>query len=173
MDLITHYASPFGGMTIASNGAELTGLWFDGQRFFAGGLSPDRKESRLTVFDETIRWLDTYFSGRDPDFTPPLAPQGSDFRQKVWKILLRIPYGKVMTYGRIAQLIAESTGLPRMSAQAVGGAVGHNPVSLIIPCHRVIGADGSLTGYAGGIELKRQLLTLEKADLSAPFVPES
>lgn len=116
------------------------------------------------MFGQTVRWLDIYFSGRDPGFTPQLFLEGSSFRREVWDILLTIPYGRTMTYGQIAGIIAEQRGLDRMSAQAVGGAVGHNPVSLIVPCHRVVGADGSLTGYAGGIGRKAKLLTVEKAE---------
>ena len=171
MELTSHYSSPLGSMTMASNGEALTGLWFDRQRSFCSGLSSGQQEKQLPVFEETKRWLDLYFSGRAPDIIPPLAPEGSDFRQNVWKILLTIPWGKTMTYGGIARLIAQRSGMPRMSAQAVGGAVGHNPISLIIPCHRVIGAHGSLTGYGGGIDKKKQLLELEKADLSGSFIP--
>lgn len=147
---------------MASNGTKLTGLWFDGQRYFAEGLKSDSKAENLPVFDLTVKWLDIYFSGKEPDFTPPLQLEGSDFRMEVWHILLTIPYGETMTYGEIAEIVASRRSIAKMSAQAVGGAVGHNPISLIVPCHRVIGADGRLTGYAGGIELKRSLLMLEQ-----------
>lgn len=150
---------------MASNGEALTGLWFDGQKYFGDTLDTQQEVKRLPVFDETVRWLDMYFQGKVPDFTPLLFWQASDFRERVWEILLTIPYGHTMTYGEIADKIAAETGRSRMSAQAVGGAVGHNPISLIVPCHRVIGANGSLTGYAGGLETKRQLLALEKAML--------
>ena len=123
------------------------------------------------ILAEAKRWLDVYFSGRQPDFRPPLHPAGSAFRQAVWALLLQIPYGQTTTYGALARQLAQMQGIARMSAQAIGGAVGHNPISIIIPCHRVVGANGSLTGYAGGIEKKVQLLTLEQADMSGFFVP--
>lgn len=118
------------------------------------------------------RWLTIYFSGREPDFIPPLHIIGSTFQLAVWEILRKIPYGKTTTYGEIAKTIARQQGLPRMSAQAVGGAVGHNEISIIIPCHRVVGTNGSLTGYAGGIDKKVKLLNLEKADMTKLFVPK-
>ena len=173
MEYTQHYDSPLGGITLAGDGAALTGLWFDGQKYFAAALDPEYEEKPLPLFDEAKRWLDLYFSGREPDFTPPLRMKATPFRRAVWEILLRIPYGKTMRYGEIAALLAAQRGLPRLSAQAVGGAVGHNPISLIIPCHRVVGADGSLTGYAGGIEKKQALLLLEKADRTGLFVPGS
>ncbi len=162
MNFIHHYVSPLGGITGASDGSALTGLWFDGQKYFGAGLSGCAAEKALPVFELTGRWLDLYFSGTEPDFTPPLLPRGTPFRKAVWDILLTIPYGSTMTYGEIAEILAERKGLPRMSARAVGGAVGHNPVSLIIPCHRVVGSGGSLTGYAGGTDKKAFLLDLEK-----------
>ncbi len=167
-----HYKSPLGGITLSSNGAELTGLWFDGQKHFGSTLPKNYEEKNLPIFEQTVRWLDIYFSGKAPDFTPPLCMQTTPFRKSVWEILLTIPFGKTMTYGEIADKIARQNGLSKMSAQAIGGAVGHNSVSLIIPCHRVVGANGSLTGYAGGIEKKIQLLTLEKTDISSFFVPK-
>ena len=124
------------------------------------------------MFEQSVHWLDIYFSGKAPDFTPPLCMQTTPFRKSVWEIMLTIPFGKTMTYGEIADRIAKQKGLSKMSAQAVGGAVGHNSISLIIPCHRVVGTNGSLTGYAGGIEKKVQLLTLEKTDMSSFFVPK-
>ena len=171
MEYIHHYDSPLGGITIASDGKALTGLWFDGQKYFADTLEKDHEEKALPVFDEADRWLDIYFSGHEPGFTPPIHMKTTPFRKAVWEILLTIPFGRTMTYGEIAARIAEQNGLPRMSAQAVGGAVGHNAVSLIIPCHRVVGADGSLTGYAGGIDRKVKLLSLEKADMSSLYIP--
>ena len=127
----------------------------------------------LTIFEKTERWLDIYFQGKEPDFQPPFSFScGSKFQQEVWKILLSIPYGKTMTYGEIAACIAKQRGLTRMSAQAVGGAVGHNPISIIVPCHRVVGTDGSLTGYAGGIDKKVGLLKLEHADMEQFYVPK-
>ena len=166
MEYIFRYDSPLGGITASSDGDSLTGLWFDGQKYSAGAPDGEREEKALPVFCETGRWLDVYFGGKAPDFTPPLSLRGTPFRRAVWDILLTIPYGRTVTYGAIARLIAQQSGLPRMSAQAVGGAVGHNPVSLIVPCHRVVGSDGSLTGYAGGIDRKIRLLALEGADMS-------
>ena len=157
-----HYLSPLGDITMASDGHALTGLWFDGQRHFAGMPADEQTEIRLPLFDETGIWLDLYFSGQVPDFTLPLAPEGTPFRMAVWERLLTIPYGTTITYGQIAREMAEHSATTRMSAQAVGNAVGHNPISLIIPCHRVIGTDGSLTGYAGGLDRKRALLALER-----------
>ena len=130
------------------------------------------KEKNLAVFDQTRRWLDLYFSGREPGFTPALNPAGSAFRRAVWEILLKIPYGKTTTYGQIAREIAAARGLAKMSAQAVGGAVGHNEISIIIPCHRVVGTHGSLTGYAGGIDRKIKLLQLEGVDMQGLFTPQ-
>ena len=170
----THaYASPLGGITLASDGEALTGLWFDGQKYFGSGLSAAREERDLPVFAETIRWLDIYFSGREPDFLPPLRARGTPFQERIWAALRAIPYGKTRTYGEIAAQIAQQTGQPRMSAQAVGGAVGHNKISIIIPCHRVVGTGGSLTGYAGGIDRKVKLLALEQTDMTRFFVPKT
>ena len=171
MDCIHHYDSPLGGITLASDGVSLTGLWFDGQKYFGSTLSGDCQEKELPVFERTEKWLDIYFSGKAPDFTPPISLNGTDFRKAVWEILLTIPFGHTMTYGEIAERAASQRGLSHMSAQAVGGAVGHNPVSLIIPCHRVVGSDGSLTGYAGGIDKKLWLLKMEGVDMSGLFVP--
>lgn len=167
------YKSPLGGITLSSGGKSLTGLWFDGQKYFGDTLSGERAEKALPIFDETVRWLDIYFSGNAPDFTPPLKMETTPFRKAVWEIMLEIPFGQTMTYGEIAGRIAKQRGLSKMSAQAVGGAVGHNSISLIIPCHRVVGANGSLTGYAGGIDKKVRLLTLEKADMSSLFIPQN
>lgn len=162
MTYTTHYDSPLGGILLAADEMGLTGLWFEGQKYFADTLAPDRKEQETSILREAKHWLDVYFSGQEPDFTPPLHPIGSDFRQEVWKLLLEIPYGQTTTYGELAKQLAARHGLSRMSAQAVGGAVGHNKISIIIPCHRVVGTNGSLTGYAGGIDKKVKLLTLEK-----------
>ena len=167
-----HYDSPLGGILLAADGIGLTGLWFDGQKYFARDLPVERTEQETSVLAEAKLWLDIYFSGREPDFTPPLHPIGSAFRQSVWEILLQIPYGETMTYGEIARRLAEKQGLSQMSAQAVGGAVGHNEISIIIPCHRVVGTNGSLTGYAGGIDKKVKLLELEHADMAGFFVPK-
>ena len=172
MTFLQHYNSPLGGILLAADEIGLTGLWFDGQKYFASDLPAEHVEQNTPVLSEAKRWLDIYFTGRKPDFTPPLHPVGSAFRQAVWEILLQIPYGQTTTYGEIARQLAAKLGLPRMSAQAVGGAVGHNEVSIIIPCHRVVGTSGSLTGYAGGIDKKVKLLELEHTDMTELFVPE-
>lgn len=165
------YKSPLGGITMASDGTALTGLWFDGQKYFAEGIEPDAEEKKLPVFDETVRWLDIYFGGRRPDFTPPLNLEGTAFRKEVWQLLLQIPYGQTTTYGELAAQLAAHRGLKQMSAQAVGGAVGHNPISIIVPCHRVVGIGGSLTGYAGGLNKKLALLKLEGIDTANFTIP--
>lgn len=167
-----HYDSPLGGILLAADEIGLTGLWFDGGKYFAATLPRTAREQETPILAEARRWLDIYFTGKEPDFLPPLHPEGSDFRQTVWQILLTIPYGKTMTYGEIARALAEKQGLPRMSAQAVGGAVGHNAISIFIPCHRVVGTSGSLTGYAGGIEKKVKLLELERTNMCGLFVPQ-
>ena len=167
-----HYHSPLGGITVASNGTAITGLWFDGQKYFGDTLPKEHTAKDLPVFEETRRWLDRYFGGEAPDFTPPLSMETTPFRRAVWEIMLTIPYGSTMTYGGIAARIARQKGLATMSAQAVGGAVGRNSISLMIPCHRVVGANGSLTGYAGGIDKKAKLLALEGVDLSAFHIPQ-
>ena len=172
MQYMDKYDSPLGEITLASDGEALIGLWFAKHRYREKVLAADAVKQHLSVFDEAKRWLDIYFSGQEPDFIPSLHIIGSDFRVAVCKIMLGIPYGKVMTYGEIAQIIAKEQGKEKMSAQAVGGAVGHNPISLIIPCHRVVGTNGSLTGYGGGIDRKVKLLELEKTDMSKMFVPK-
>ena len=167
-----NYLSPLGGITLASDGQDLTGLWFDGQKYFGGNL-PAEHTKQLRIFEQTIKWLDVYFSGKAPDFTPPLSMKGiSLFRKRVWEIMLEIPFGQVATYGQIAKQIAAETG-KQVSAQAVGGAVGHNSISLIIPCHRVVGSDGNITGYAGGIDKKFALLKMEGADISKLVIPKN
>lgn len=155
------YDSPLGKITMVSGGEALEGLWIDGQHYYADSLKNPPVEKSLPVFERTRAWLDCYFSGREPDFMPPLAPAGTAFRKRIWQILLEIPYGQVRTYGDIGKQIAAERGREKMSAQAVGGAVGHNPISILIPCHRVIGSDGSLVGYGGGIDKKLALLELE------------
>ncbi|HOC33304.1 MAG TPA: methylated-DNA--[protein]-cysteine S-methyltransferase [Ruminococcus flavefaciens] len=165
MNNIFHYISPLGGITLASDGEALTGLWFDGQKYFPHKLVEESSEAELPIFAQTCKWLDIYFGGKEPDFTPPISLHTTPFRKVVYDILLTIPYGQTMTYGEIASILAEQQGDERMSAQAVGSAVGHNPVSIIIPCHRVVGADGSLTGYAGGLDKKTALLKLEKYEI--------
>ena len=172
MDYTYHYESPLGGITLASDGQTLSGLWFDGQKYFADTLTKDHTEANLPIFEETVRWLDIYFSGKAPDFTPPLLMKTTDFRKAVWEIMLTIPYGHTMTYGEIAAKIAAQRGLTSMSAQAVGGAVGHNSISLIIPCHRVVGSGGSLTGFGGGLDAKVCLLKTEGVDMTRLFRPK-
>ena len=156
-----NYASPLGAITLASSGESLTGLWFNGQKDFPDDIFSGSIEANLPIFRQTSNWLDIYFSGKVPDFTPPVSLNTTSFCKSVCEIMLTIPYGKTMTYGEIANIIACKRGIRRMSAQAVGNAVGHNPISIIIPCHRVIGANGSLTGYAGGLDKKIRLLKLE------------
>lgn len=158
----TKYNSPLGEITLASDGKALTGLWLDGQKYYMQSVKEScKKKDELQIFEVSKKWLKDYFDGKAPKISGlPLNPQGSDFRKRVWQILCEIPYGEVTTYGAIAKKIAGETG-KNMSAQAIGGAVGHNPISIIIPCHRVVGADGSLTGYAGGIDKKEFLLNLE------------
>lgn len=172
MTFIQHYSSPLGGVLLAADETGLTGLWFDGEKYFADNLPDEHAEMETPILAETKLWLDIYFTGREPDFMPPLAPVGSEFRRAVWDILLQIPYGRTTTYGEISRQLAEKRGIARMSAQAVGGAVGHNEISIIIPCHRVVGTNGSLTGYAGGIDKKLRLLELEGTDTGLFFVPK-
>ncbi len=169
---IRHYDSPLGGILLAADEQGLTGLWFEGQKYFARSLPPAREERETPVLADAARWLDVYFSGHEPDFTPPLHPAGTPFQRAVWALLGQIPYGGTTTYGALARTLAARGGLASMSAQAVGGAVGHNPVSVIVPCHRVVGADGSLTGYAGGIARKIALLRLEGADTARFRIPK-
>ena len=172
MEYIYKYKSPIGDITMASNGINLIGLWFDGQKYAKSTISSNAIEKELPVFNDTIKWLDLYFSGQEPHFIPSILMNGSEFRKRVWDVLLEIPYGTTMTYGEIADIIAKEEGLDKMSAQAVGGAVGHNPISIIVPCHRVVGTNGSLTGYAGGIDKKIKLLSLEKVDMNKFFIPK-
>jgi methylated-DNA-[protein]-cysteine S-methyltransferase len=157
------YPSPLGEITAASCGGAIAGLWFTGQKYFPKNTAdftpaPEARELRTLCM-----WLDGYFAGENPEITFALAPGGSEFRQEVWRILREIPYGETTTYGAIARRLAARRGIARFSAQAVGGAVGHNPISILIPCHRVVGADGSLTGYAGGVDKKQALLELEQS----------
>jgi methylated-DNA-[protein]-cysteine S-methyltransferase len=181
----TTYASPVGQILLASDGDSIIGAWIEGQKYH-GGTPKDaavqigdtlRKDDAVQKDDLPVLltakdWLDRYFGGDKPGISElPLAPIGSDFRQEVWAILREIPYGETTTYGDIAKTVAAKTGKSRLSAQAVGNAVGHNPISIIVPCHRVVGANGSLTGYAGGIDKKIKLLEHEGADLSRLFVP--
>lgn len=164
MQYISHYESPFGPMLAAADEEALTGLWFEGQKYFGAGLAEERIERETPVLAAARRWLDVYFSGKEPDFTVPLRPAGTPFRREVWDCLQDIPYGAVVSYGDLADWMARKTGyFGYISPRAVGGAVGHNPIALFIPCHRVIGADGSLTGYAAGTAVKEKLLRLEGA----------
>lgn len=160
MDYVAKYASPLGEIFLASDGENLTGLWFDNQKYFMNILSSENEERMLPIFVKVSSWLDRYFNGEKPEVDFSIKPRGSEFRQLVWNRLIQIPYGETITYGEIAEELELRIGKP-MSAQAVGGAVGHNPISVIIPCHRVVGANGNLTGYAGGIDKKVYLLNLE------------
>ena len=171
----TYYNSPLGKILLASKDNKLIGLWIEGQKYYLGKYDTESiiQKDDEKIFIKTKNWLDRYFNGEKPIITElELAPIGSEFRKKVWKILCEIPYGKVTTYGEIAKQMAKLMNKEKMSAQAVGGAVGHNPISIIIPCHRVIGTDGSLTGYAGGIDKKIRLLELEKVDMVDMYIPK-
>jgi len=169
---ISHCDSPLGKMLMASDGEFLTGLWFPKGRYFAEGLFGKEIERELPVFDKTKEWLGIYFSGKDPGFLPKIKLEGSSFRKRVFELMLEIPYGKTITYGDIADRVALEKGQSSMAAQAVGGAVGRNPISIIVPCHRVMGKGGNLTGYGGGLETKLFLLKLEGIDTSGFFVPK-
>lgn len=161
MEYISEYKSPIGEILLASDGKAVTGLWFKEQKYYGATLGEVSRKGEPYVLKEAAAWLDSYFAGKRPDMTVPLAPRGTAFRQSVWEKLCKIPYGEVVTYKAIACQMAEEMGRPTMSAQAVGGAVGHNPVSILIPCHRVVGSSGSLTGYAAGTDKKKWLLELE------------
>lgn len=172
MQYTSQYHSPLGEILIAADDIGLTGLWFEGQKYYALHLGKENQEQETQILKDTKRWLDIYFSGQEPNFKLPLHFTGTDFQNEVWEILCSIPYGKTMTYGEIANILAKRKGLERMSAQAVGGAVGHNEISIIVPCHRVVGSQGSLTGYAGGIDKKVSLLQLEKVNMDRFYVPK-
>jgi len=161
----SYYASPFGRILLSCDETGLTGLWFDGAKYYAAGLDPAHEQRDTPVFQAARRWLDIYFSGHEPEFSLPVHMIGTPFQIAVWDILRRIPYGKTAAYGEVAARIAFRQGLERMSARAVGGAVGRNRICLLIPCHRVVGTGGRLTGYAGGLERKRALLKLEGAEV--------
>lgn len=165
------YKSVLGNILLAADDVGLTGLWFEGQKYFANTLPDEHICRESLILSKAKSWLDVYFSGKEPKDALPLHPTGSAFRQAVWQILLQIPYGRTMTYGEIAKQLARMQNVPHISAQAVGGAVGHNGISIIIPCHRVVGTNGSLTGYAGGIDKKVALLEIEHADMSRFFIP--
>lgn len=172
MQYITNYQSPLGKMLLAGDEEGVTGLWFAGQKYFAVDLEAEHKEQEIPVFKETKKWLELYFAGKQPNFTPSLHLVGTEFQIKVWKMLLTIPYGQTMTYGEMAHKLTRGKAQTKMSAQAVGGAVGHNKISLLVPCHRVVGSKGSLTGYAGGLDKKIALLTLEGVDMSGLYRPK-
>lgn len=176
MYYITTYPSVVGTLTLACDdvGENLVGVWMEGQKYHGDSILENMVENNdMTIFHTTKKWLDKYFEGQNPDPSElSLAPGGSAFRQEVWRILCEIPYGEVITYGDIAKRMAQKQGQQSMSSQAVGGAVGHNPISIIIPCHRVVGSNDSLTGYAGGIQTKIKLLELEGADMTRLFVPK-
>ncbi|NLP23431.1 MAG: methylated-DNA--[protein]-cysteine S-methyltransferase [Syntrophomonadaceae bacterium] len=170
----THYTSPVGDILLVSDENSIIGLWIGEQKYMEKTMPHDIiAKDDLPVLQEGVAWLDDYFAGKKPKLSRlSLAPRGSEFQQQVWRILREIPYGELTTYGKIAKEVAQRMGKARMSAQAVGGAVGHNPISIIIPCHRVVGANGSLTGYGGGMEKKIKLLEHEEVDMTGLFVPK-
>lgn len=166
MTTYTHLSpSPFGNLLLSADDTGLTGLWFEDQKYYAAGLTSDiintKTCSEHPIFTQTQKWLNLYFKGVEPDFTVPIHLTGTDFQKKIWALLLEIPYGETTTYGTLAKKYAQKHGLSHMSAQAVGSAIGHNKIGILVPCHRVLGADGSLTGYAGGLDKKKRLLRLE------------
>lgn len=172
----TQYNSPLGNILLASDGENLIGLWIEEQKYFVDNFEVETMiiKDNLEIFIKTKKWLDRYFKLEKPSISElELAPIGSEFRTSVWKILCDIPYGKTITYGEIAKIMAKKLNKNSMSAQAIGNAVGHNPISIIIPCHRVVGKDGNLTGYAGGIDKKIKLLELESVDLSKFYSPKN
>ncbi len=167
MNFVTYYHSPIGKVQLTSDGSCLTELRIEKQFGFNDYQSDTCQNNHLPIFSQTKKWLDDYFNKKQPAINAlPLAPIGSSFSHIVWDILENIPYGKLMTYGEIAQIVAQKTGKEKMSAQAIGQAVGHNPISIIIPCHRVIGTNGNLTGYAGGLDIKIKLLKIENVDMT-------
>lgn len=174
MIYITYYNSPIGDILLASKNDKLIGLWIENQKYYLSGFKEELKEvDNNKILNKAKKWLDRYFDGEKPNINElELEPIGSDFRKSVWRILCNIPYGEVITYNDIAKEIAKEKGIKQMSAQAVGGAVGHNPISIIIPCHRVVGSNGSLTGYAGGVKKKKYLLEHEKVDMSKLYIPK-
>lgn len=170
----TFYESSLGNILIVSDENNIIGLWFEGQKYFLANIKDDiTQKDDLPILQSAKLWLDQYFAGQKPNIADlKLAPRGNDFRLTVWKILCEIPYGQLTTYGEIAKKVAIVMNKESMSAQAVGGAVGHNPISIIIPCHRVVGSHGSLTGYAGGIDKKIKLLQLEGVDTKQLMIPK-
>ena len=171
MQYTSIYQSPLGEILLACDGTGLTGLWFKGGTYYALSLDTEHQEQETPILTQAKRWLDLYFSGQEPEFMPPIHVTGSPFQFSVWEILRQIPYGETTTYGQIAKQLAAERNLPHMSAQAVRGAVGHNPVSILIPCHRVIGSRGNLTGYAGGLQRKVKLLAYEGVDIERYCAP--
>lgn len=172
MQYTKQYSSPLGNLLLAADEQGLTGLWFEGAKYFAATLADDQEEKDTPILEAASRWLDAYFAGKRPEPFQPLHILGTDFQKTVWEILRQIPYGQTTTYQAIARQIAAQRGLDHMSSQAIGSAVGRNPISIIIPCHRVIGTNGSLTGYAGGVKKKAALLKLEQAYTDEMFIPE-
>lgn len=170
MKYTADYRSPLGKILLTADDMGLTGLWFYGAKNFPKIITPVCRQNTSVFLSQAKEWLDIYFSGRRPEFTPDLHMEGSEFQKEVWKMLLQIPYRKTVTYGEIASSIASKRNIKKMSAQAVGGAVGKNKIAIIVPCHRVVGANGKLTGYSGGMDKKIKLLQLEKADISSLFV---
>lgn len=173
MIVISHYLSPIGDLLIAVKNDKLIGLWMEGQKYYKQGICEKTiEDDYYFVIIKVKEWLDRYFREEQPSICElELELIGSDFRKSVWTLLMDIPYGSVTTYSEIAQKLAHIKGLKSMSAQAVGGAVGHNPISIIIPCHRVVGINGSLTGYAGGIQKKIYLLNHEHVNMERLFLP--
>lgn len=171
INYIHSFASPLGKILLCADRTGLSGLWFEDQKYYAAGLDLTHavtvnapfSDSEFPIISQTRKWLELYFSGTEPDFTIPLHLTGTDFQIEIWKLLLKIPYGTTTTYGKIAEIYARAHKLPHMSAQAVGNAVGHNKISILVPCHRVLSASGDLTGYAGGLKRKNYLLSLEKS----------
>lgn len=171
MQYTSKYQSLIGEILLSADEIGITGLWFTDQKYYALYLDQENEEKETLLLKKAKEWLNIYFEGKKPNFKLPLHFIGSDFQKEVWEILTTIPYGKVMTYGEIANILAKRKGISHMSAQAVGGAVGHNQISIIVPCHRVVGSNGSLTGYAGGIKRKKYLLELESVNMDHLFVP--
>lgn len=161
MKYMSRYESPLGNITLVADETGLIGLWFIGQKNYMYNINSEVRSEDNSILIEAKEWLDAYFEGNNPNKKLPLHFKGTDFQKEVWKILYTIPYGKTITYGEIAKMIAKKREIKRMSSQAVGGAISHNPIAIIVPCHRVIGSDGRLTGYAGGIDIKKKLLELE------------
>ena len=171
----TYYDSPVGKLFIASDGENIIGLCIEGQKYYLDKIEKEGiLKDDLAIFKKTKKWLDRYFKQEKPEVSEiSLAPEGNTFRQYIWELLCEIPYGETITYGELAKKVAKKLNKPSMSAQAVGNAVGHNPISIIIPCHRVVGKNGSLTGYAGGIDKKIKLLEIENVNMEKFFVPKN